>query len=898
MTHLELMDLLRTVERPAQYLGNEVNVTRKDFTSQKLRVCLVFPDKYEIGMSYMGQKILYDILNDMDGVVAERCFAPGLDLEKSLRDNHVPLFSLESKTPLSEFDIIGISVPYELTFTNLLNILDLGGIPVWQKDRQAHHPLVITGGTGSFNPEPYADFVDAVGIGDGEEMIVDIARAVMAWKAGHGIDCISKNQDNAARPAILNQLAQIEGIYIPSFFNPVYNDEGTLREITPLKSNYTGVKKRIVADLNSQPYPTNLLLPNIQLVHDRIGIEIQRGCTRMCRFCQAGYIERPHRERSPERVLEIADQSYAKTGINEISLLSLSAGDYKTIVPTLKELNRRYADKNVSISVPATRTETLTPELIEQVKKVRKTGFTIAPEAGSERMRRVINKGNKVEDLMRACRNAFSAGYELIKFYYLCGLPFEQDEDLLGMAKEANQALSIGLEYSRRVHLNVSVSSLVPKPFTPFQWVAQPSIQENRRKLSLVRQNLDDKRLKFKFHDERMSLIEGLFARGDRRLSKVLYQAFLNGCRFDEWREHLRFDLWEKTFAETKVDLDYYIHRERNKDEILPWDHLFVQMRKEWLWNEYEAARNAAYVADCSVDKCAQFCGVCDFKTIKNKSYVIDEREVAVKKGNRDWYGRFGEVQKQTVESALVARGGGWSVAGGLDVPVSTGFKLAPVIKKLRARFLKREESALFGHLELMSTLKRAILRTGVEPTYSEGFHPQMRLSMGGALPLGMESDCEYFDLIVRGTCELEEFKNRLNSALPMGLKVAEVSWIDLHAPSIYSQMRSVFYEVSLSHSPEGVEGQLNLSLNDLNQGKEFAVTRRSAGKKERVFSLNQLVKFEGEMQAGRLRFATRLEGEAQIRPTEVVAALAGIPVEELGPMRIRKVSVEFLGVP
>jgi radical SAM family uncharacterized protein len=412
-----LATILKDVEKPSQYLGNEVNAVHKDFAGQKLRVALVFPDLYEIGMSHMGLKILYDILNNIEGVVAERCFAPAPDFEKKLRESGLPLYSLESKTPLADFDIIGISLPYELTYTNILNVIDLAKIPVWQKDRTAKHPLILGGGTGSYNPEPIADFFDAIAIGDAEELIVELVSKVLDWKTKHGVDVMSSNDKLKSREVLLDEIKNIEGLYVPSFFTPLYNDDGTLKEMQPLKEGYASVKKRVVNDLDAQPYPTKLVLPNIKLVHDRIGIEIQRGCTRMCRFCQAGYIERPTRQRSPERVLEIADKSYTETGIDEISLLSLSAGDYQTIVPTLKALNKRYEGKNVSISVPATRTETLTPELIAEVKKVRKTGFTIAPEAGSERMRRVINKGNKVEDLLQACRNAFSAGYQLIKFY-------------------------------------------------------------------------------------------------------------------------------------------------------------------------------------------------------------------------------------------------------------------------------------------------------------------------------------------------------------------------------------------------------------------------------------------------------------------------------------------------
>jgi len=396
----DLKSLLKSVQKPGQYLGNEVNAIHKDFNACQVRVVLIFPDAYEMGMSHMGLKILYDILNNIEGVVAERCFAPLPDMEQQLRLHNYPLFSLESKRPLKEFDIIGISLPYELTYTNILNIIDLAGIPLYQKDRLDHHPVILAGGTQSYNPEPMADFLDAVAIGDGEELIVDVVSKVLEWKQNQGIDHISKNTIKGTRETLLSELTAVEGLYVPKYFEPIYNDNGTIQQIRSLKEGYPTVKKRIVHDLNAQPYPTKPVVANIKLIHDRIGIEIQRGCTRMCRFCQAGYIERPTRQRDPEKVLEIAEKSLNSTGLDEISLLSLSAGDYDTIVPTLKELNKRYSDRKISISVPATRTDTLTPEMIEQVKKVRMTGFTIAPEAGTERMRRIINKGNKVEDLI------------------------------------------------------------------------------------------------------------------------------------------------------------------------------------------------------------------------------------------------------------------------------------------------------------------------------------------------------------------------------------------------------------------------------------------------------------------------------------------------------------------
>lgn len=880
----QLHALLRRVQKPAQYLGNETNAVHKDFNSCSVRVALIFPDAYEMGMSHMGLKILYEILTSMEGVVAERCFAPLQDMEAELRLENLPLFSLESKTPLNEFDVIGISLPYELTYTNVLNILDMAHIPLFQKDRRDHHPIILAGGTQSYNPEPMADFLDAVAIGDGEELIADVVHHVKQWKNTHGIDRISRNQKIGTREELLASLTQVEGLYVPKFFEPRYGANGTLAEIKPLKPGYERVSKRIVKDLDSQPYPTKLVVPNIRLIHDRIGIEIQRGCTRMCRFCQAGYIERPTRQRSPEKVLQIADDSLKQTGIDEISLLSLSAGDYQTIVPTLKEMNRRYAHQKVSISVPATRTETLTPEMIEQVKKVRMTGFTIAPEAGSARMRRVINKGNKVDDLLQASRNAFSAGYRLIKFYYMCGLPFETDEDVTGIAHEAREALQTGWEYARNIKINVSVSSFVPKPFTPFQWEPQMTLAETRRKHHLVKSHLRDKALVFKCHTPEMSYLEGLFARGDRRLSKVICRAFQNGCRFDEWSEHFDFSKWQTAFEQTGVDLDFYLHRRRDKDEVLPWDHLFAQMKKSWLWEEYKNAEKEAFVADCSVDKCAKFCGVCDFKTVKNRIYVIDERPLAVKKGNREAYGRF-DHQGRGEKSFAPA------------IPTTNDQRLTTNDQyKLRVRYAKIGLAALYGHLELMNILKRSLLRNRFPVDYSSGYHPQLKISMGPALALGVESEHESFDLTLTKRMHIADFIEKINKTLPVGLHVLGAEFVDLNAPSIYSMIRAVQYQIQFSDAvPDDKAKKFNENLAALGKGKVFSLTklRHKGREKTKTVLINQFLKNHLTLSGGKsFNINLLCDERGSLKPTDVVTALSPVTRNELAKLRVKKIGV------
>ena len=461
-------------------MGNEVNSVKKDPTQVQLKVALIFPDLYEMGESHVGLKILYKILNEQPHILAERVYAPWPDMEQALIRHDLPLFSLENKIPLSEFDLIGITLPYELVYTNILTILERGGVPLWQKDRKESHPIVIGGGPCAFNPEPIADFFDGVVIGDGEELILKLAQQVLSAK-----------QTQQSREELLKTIAKEEGVYIPSLFEVHYQQDGTIQQIAPKLADYTGVIKATVTNLDQAAYPTAPIVPNINVIHDRIGVEVQRGCVRACRFCQAGYIYRPERQRSPDTVKRIVEESLKNTGQEEVSLLSLSVGDYEPLNPLLNELFDKHEKDRVAISLPATRTETLTPEIIQQIKRVRKTGFTIAPEAGTPRMRQIINKGNAREDLMKTVEHVFQEGWRLIKFYYMCGLPFELESDLQGIVDEGKQALALGRQYTSSAEINVSVSSFVPKPFTPFQWEPQPSIEEIEEKHEFIRRQLN-----------------------------------------------------------------------------------------------------------------------------------------------------------------------------------------------------------------------------------------------------------------------------------------------------------------------------------------------------------------------------------------------------------------------
>lgn len=889
-----LHEILSQVEKPSQYLGNEVNVIKKDFDKAKVKICLIFPDKYEMGMSHVGLKILYDILNKIPDVVAERCFAPELDLEEKLREKDLPLFSLESKKPLHEFDIIGFSFTYELTYTNFLNILDLGKIPLWQKER-ANQPLIIGGGGCMMNAEPIADFLDVGCLGDGEELIIDIIDKVRAFKE------LKIENNHLERENLLSELTKIEGIYIPSFFKPEYFEDGRLKEMIPLKEGYTEVKKRVLQNLDQAEYPTKTIVPSVRLIHDRIGIEIQRGCNRACRFCQAGYIDRPVRQRSPQRILEIADQSIDETGIEDLSLLSLSAADYGTIVPLLKQLNSRYQDSRVAISVPATRTEKLSPELLDETKKVRRSGFTVAPEAGTERMRRVINKGNKVEDLFRAVENAFSKGWRLLKLYYMVGLPFEMDEDVEGIANEANQSIRVCKKYTKASELKLGASSFVPKPHTPFQWEPQMTIEETKRKYHLIRKNLRDRKIRLSHHHPEMSYLEGLFSRGDRKLSQLLYIAFKDGLRFDEWKEHFDFEKWQLAIEKWGEDPAFYLHRARKRDEVLPWDHLFSQMDKNFLWEELERAHDAAYpdgealslehkrrgpkakpeftqgfTEDCSLARCSN-CGVCDFREIKNRSYVVGEEEIVEKKGHREWYGWNG-----LDTPGQIAKKYSWESADSSEHQY-----------KIRVRFSKKDEAVMMGHLELMGSMRRALRRLKLPVAFSQGFHPQIKLALSHPLPVGISSQWEYFDLQITKLIDLNDFLTLMNQTLPRGIQLLEAKYIDKKSSSLYANLDEVIYDL---HFPQN--GLLNKNIENLCQEfeekEEFLFERVKKTGKVKVYNMAEYIEFDKANFPESLKVKIKVKPEGSLKPTEVLSAILGLNQEEISRVRIDKVDLKW----
>lgn len=738
-----LEDFLPLVTKPARYINTEINSVHKDLAKVKTKVCLFFPDTYEVGMSHLGLRILYDILNKRDDTACERVFSPWTDYEEKLRASGNPLASLESGLPLSQFDIIGITLQYELSYSNILAGLMLAGIPLRAADRTDDLPVLIAGGPCAMNPGPLSDFIDVFFIGEAEEAVHEL---------------IDLKQQHNSKAIFLKALAGREGFYVPAFGDK-------------------NVRRRVVRDLETAAYPDTPMLPLLKPIHDRVTVEVARGCIRGCRFCQAGMIYRPYRERSAENVKALLHESLSCTGYDELSLASLSSGDYSGIEPLITALMEKYRDSRVSVSLPSLRVGTLTPPMIKAIAGTRKTGFTLAPEAGTERLRRVINKPVSDLDLIDAAETIFSNGWSVLKLYFMIGLPTETEEDLDGIIRLANELLARGKRCTKRhVQLNISVSTFVPKAHTPFQWMRQISLDETRAKQAYLARGLRKRGITLKPHDPETSLLEGAFARGDRALGRVIEEAVRSGCRFDGWSECFDFKKWADAFQKCELDMTAYACRTFGLDDTLPWDHVQSGVTKEFLKREYQRAMAEEVTENCRI-ACAQ-CGM------------------ACEDGGTVSLGRpaVAAAQPESAEAATI---------GHAQKKHAGGPELAA---RIRTKYNKTGRIRFLSHLDLMTLFQRAAARAKVPLLFSQGFNPHPKISFGPALSVGMESDAEYLDMETDPFIDLLQVTKALNNVLPEGIRILESRVIPSKAPSLSGSIGKYVYEVGV---PEVYAGDL-----------------------------------------------------------------------------------------
>lgn len=585
--------ILYKVEKPSRYVGGELNQVVKDPKDVDIRFAFCFPDVYEVGMSHLGTRILYHTINARKDTYCERVFAPWPDMEAELRKNEIPLMTLETKDPLTEFDILGFTLQYEMSYTNILNMLDMAGINYRASERREDEPIIMAGGPCAYNPEPLYDIVDFFEIGEGEEIMNEV------------LDVYKKYKGKGKKKEFLREIAKIEGVYVPSLYDVTYNEDGTIKEFKPKYDDVPAkVKKRIVNNFDKVDFPLEMIVPYSEIVHDRVVLETSRGCTNGCRFCQAGMIYRPVREKTTNTLMDQARKMIEATGYQEVSLASLSICDYSDIQNLVSSLILEHGDKNVGVALPSIRVDAFSVDLIKEIQKVRKTGLTFAPEAGSQRMRDIINKGLTEERILEATKSAFESGWSTIKLYFILGLPYEEIEDAAGIGELAEKMAAVYYEIPKEkrakgLKITVSTSILVPKPFTPFQWAPMARPDEVWKKIDAVKGAIKTRAIHYNYHEQKTSFMEAVFARGDRRTCDLLIKAFEKGAKFDGWSEYFNYDIWMEAMKECNIDEDFYVYRDRNYDEILPWDFIDIGVNRRYLEVENEKAKKAELTQNC-----------------------------------------------------------------------------------------------------------------------------------------------------------------------------------------------------------------------------------------------------------------------------------------------------------
>ena len=822
MKREQLQQILLDVQKPAQYIGGELNSVMKDKQKVDCRLAFCFPDKYEVGMSHLGMKILYSLYNERENWWCERVFAPDADMEQLMREKNILLYGLESLDPIKDFDFVLFTLQYEMSYTAILNMLDLAGLPVRAKDRKGLSPIVAAGGPCACNPEPIADFIDLFIIGEGEEVNIEITDLYMQAK-----------KEGWTKEQYLKEAAKIGGVYVPSLYDVSYKEDGTIQAVTPnCPEAPAKVQKRIIADLDKVYYPKQFVVPFINIVHDRAMLEIQRGCLRGCRFCQAGFIYRPLRDKHYDTLNQDAHNLCDTSGYEELSLTSLSTSDYKEIEPLLDDLLNWTTDEKVSLSLPSLRVDNFSKELMDKVSRLKKSGLTFAPEAGTQRLRDVINKNVTEEEVINTCRTAFEGGYTSVKLYFMMGLPTETMEDIEGIANLAQKV--VDLYYSlptrpkgRAVSVSISCACFVPKPFTPFEFEAQDTMELLHEKQKHLLASVKSKKISVSYHDADVSFIEAILAKGDRRLCDVIERVWKMGSRLDGWYEYFDAHRWYDAMNELNIDPAFYANRHREYDEVMPWDHLDFCVSKNFLIRENKLAHQEQVTPQCR-EKCSA-CGA--RALIKGEccsDKVVYEREVAPI-----------EPPRPKVDPSLL-----------LDQP-----------QKVRLFFTKLDRAKYISHLDMNRCMSRAIKRAGLPVWYTGGFNPHMYLTFPLPLSLGCESVYECVDLKMTQKVDFDQMVSRLNACLPPDIQVfsageqkmdqKEIAWAD--------------YEICFRNE-DGLKEKLTSFFN---QQEIKVIKKTKKGEKEidlkPHFSLVSMEEKEGKLVAV-MRFATGIE--LNINPT------------------------------
>ena len=843
--------ILPTVEKPGRYLGIERNVVRKDLSRATLTVALGFPDAYEIGMSHTGLKILYELVNRRPDFACERTYAPWVDLESRMREGGIPLFTVESCAPVADFDVFGFSLQSELNYSNVPNMLDLAGLPVWQRDRRESDPIVLGGGPCTANPEPIADFFDAFLVGDAEEALLEM------------LDVLAKARaEGLSRRDVLGRLAAVDGLYVPSFYDVTYREDGRIEAIRPNDPRAPERARRTwVPVLKPEYYPDRPMVPSVEIVQDRLGLEVMRGCTQGCRFCQAGYWYRPVRELDPDDVVKMTKSFIAESGWSEVGLLSLSTADYSQIEPLVKCLAPQLSDRRVSISLPSLRAEAFSVGLADAVSEVRKSGFTFAPETGSDRLRRVINKTFTNADMIQAADVAFGRGWDLIKVYTMIGLPTETKEDLDELVTLVEGILAQGRRHGRK-EVNVSVGPFVPKSWTPFQWAPFDGVDLLERKLRYLKDRFRRVRgAKMKWHEPREAEIECVLSRGDRRAARVIHTAWRSGVRFDGWSEHFRYDLWQRAFEAEGIPASTYL-RAYDLDEVLPWDVLDASITKRFLRVELVKAKKEMRTEDCKWGHCYA-CGVPG-----NGLDTVLAQSMPGSLPTLD-----GAVSSAADPAAYrdVAKGAAYRQKPMPDLPSAVRRASAETGRPVRHRvtFEKTGDARFLSHRNTMDAFERAIRAAGLPARYSEGFNPHMKLSMGPALPLGLESRQEVFDVDGRAPFG-PDAAPRISDKLPPGLAVLDVRELAAADPALSKSVKAARYAVRLEE-PE-----------HLGRASEAIAN----GWREAVPALRAIA-----LEGVRLTFEVNLDQSAgeTSTPKKVIETLLAIPPEAQASLSITR---------